>query len=209
MIDNLRSKVTGQPTCATSIVCLYADYRDWNNQTLVHILGCFLYQLLTGANMLQIPGQVIETLKEVKKQNTKVELEGILSMLKLISVQLDGIYFCIDALDELEPQTRRKLLKILSNELQLGAKTTRLFFTGRPHMQSEVENYFKIPQEVEIIAHENDIRQYLSCKIAADRDVNPETMNQALESEILSTLVTRSRGMYVVLFFWSIVTCAD
>ena len=193
MIDHLCSQVTEQ----TSIVCLYADYRDWNNQTLVHILGSFLHQLLTGAGLLHIPDQVIGTLKEVKKQNTQVELGGVLAMLKLISPQLDGLFVCIDALDELEPQTRRKLLDILSNELQLGIRGTRLFFTGQPHMQSEVQSYFNIrqEQEVEIIANENDIRQYLSHKIAEDRHANPDAMDEALETEILTVLAAQSQGM--------------
>ena len=197
VIDHLRSQVTEQATSKASIVCLYADYRDWNNQTLIHILGCFLHQLLTCPNLLHVPDQVMEKLKEIKKRNTKVELEDVLSMLKLISAQLDGSFLCIDALDELEPQTRRKLLKILSNELQLGIMTTRLFFTGRLHMQSEVQNYFEIQQEqeVNIIAHENDIRQYVSHQIAEDKDANPDAMNQVLEAEILTALVTRSRGM--------------
>ncbi|RPB25174.1 hypothetical protein L211DRAFT_783598, partial [Terfezia boudieri ATCC MYA-4762] len=193
VIDHLCPKVTEK----TSIVCLYADYRDWDNQTLVHILGSFLHQLLTGATLLHIPDQIIQTLKQVKKPNTQVELGGILAMLKLISPQLDGLFVCIDALDELEPQTRRDLLEVLSNELQLGTKNTRLFFTGRPHMEKEVQSYFNIPQELEvkIIANENDIRHYLSHKIAEDRCANPDAIDEALETEILVSLVARSQGM--------------
>ena len=195
MIDYLRAQVAEHTARKISIVCLYADYRDWSNQTLEHILGCLVYQFLTGAGLLHIPDQVIEMLKEVKRQNARVELGHILAMLKLIAAQLDSSFICIDALDELEPQTRRRLLKILSNELHLGTETNRLFFTGRPHMQSEVQNYFKIRQEVEIVANESDIRQYLSHKISEDRCTNPDTMNEALEIEILSLLVGRSQGM--------------
>ncbi|KAF8432861.1 hypothetical protein BGX38DRAFT_226934 [Terfezia claveryi] len=200
VIDYLSSQASEQTTSKASVVCLYADYRDWNNQTLVHILGCFLHQLLTSADLLHVQNQVIEILKGVKKRNTKVELGDMFTMLKLISTQLDSTFFCIDALDELEPQTRRRLLDILSNELQLGTRATRLFLTGRPHMQSEVQSFFEIQQEqeVEIIAKENDIRQYLSDKIAKDRRVNPDAMNNALESEILAALVARSQGMFLL-----------
>jgi len=197
VIDHLRSQVTEQTTSKTGIVCLYADYRDWNNQTLVHILGCFVHQLITGADLIHIPDQVMGKLTEVKKKNAKVEVEDVLAMLILLLQQLDGTFFCIDALDELEPQARRKLLDILSNKLKLGTKTTRLFFTGRPHMQSEVQSFFEIrqEQEVKITANENDIRQYLSHKIEEDRRVNPDAMNEALESEVLAALVARSQGM--------------
>ena len=195
MIDHLRSQTTEQTTGKRGIVCLYADYRDCKNQTLIHILGSFVHQLLTGAGLLHIPGQVIETLKEVKTQNAKVELGDVLTMLKLVSAQLDGTFLCIGALGELEPQTRRRLLGILSDELQLGTKTTRLFFTGRPHMQSEVQSYFEIreAQEVKIIAKEKDIRQYLGHKIAEDRRANPDAMNKVLETEVLTVLVARSQ----------------
>jgi len=199
VIDHLCSQGTARerPTSKASIVCLYADYRDQNNQTLIHILGCFVHQLLTSTQLLHIPDPVIEKLKEVKRRNAKVELEDILAMLKLLLERLDGTFFCIDALDELEPQTRRKLLDILSNKLQLGTKTTRLFFTGRPHMRSEVQSYFSISeaQTVDIVASENDIRQYVSHKIAEDKRANPEAMNRVLESEILTALVKRSQGM--------------
>ncbi|KAF8421799.1 hypothetical protein EV426DRAFT_607960, partial [Tirmania nivea] len=108
-------------------------------------------------------------------------------------------FFCIDALDELELQTRRDLLDILNKNLQLGTKAPRLFFTGRPHIQSEVQKYFEIHQEqkVEIIAKENDIRQYLHHNIEKDRHVNPDMINKDLENEILTALVARSQGMYV------------
>jgi len=196
VIDHLNSQVTEQATSRTGVVCLYADYRDWKNQTLVHILGSFLHQLLTGAGLLHIPNEVIDKLEAVEERKTKVELGDVLVMLKFILARVDSSFLCIDALDELEPQTRRKLLDILSNELQLGNKT-RLFFTGRPHMQSEVQSYFKIQhdQEVEIIANEHDIRQYVSHKIAEDRRANPDAMNETLESEILLALVARSQGM--------------
>jgi len=196
VIDHLCSQAT-KLTSKTSIACLYSDYRDWNNQTLIHILGSFLHQFLTDAGLFYIPDQVTEKLQAVKKRNTKVELGDVLTMLKLLLEQLDGTFFSIDVLDELEPQTRRKLLDILSNELQLGIKTTQLFFTGRLHMQSEVQNYFKVrqEQEVEIIANPNDIRHYLSHKIVEDRRANPDAMNEALETEILAALVARSQGM--------------
>ena len=204
VIDHLYSQITRQSSNKTGVACLYADYRDWNNQTLIHILGCFLHQLLAGADIPHIPDQVIEKLKEVKKRNTKLGLGDVLAMIKLLLEQLDGIFFCIDALDELEPQTRRRLLDILS--MQLGTKTVRLFFTGRPHMQSEVQSFFEIPQEqeVKIIANENDIRQYLSHKITEDRRVNPDAMNKVLECEILATLAARSQGMYVAQLYKNI-----
>ncbi|KAF8421782.1 ankyrin repeat-containing domain protein [Tirmania nivea] len=119
-------------------------------------------------------------------------------MLELLLEQLDGSFFCIDALDELRPQTRRDLLDIMNKKLQHGTGTTRLFFTGRPHIQSEVQQYFEIWQDVEITAHKTDIRKYLRHKIAGDRRANPNTMNEVLENEILSALIARSQGMFLL-----------
>ncbi|KAF8421774.1 hypothetical protein EV426DRAFT_188073 [Tirmania nivea] len=88
----------------------------------------------------------------------------------------------------------------MNEQLQHRTRTTRLFFTGRPHMQSEVRTYFEIQQkqEVEIVAKKNDIRKFLHHKIAGDRQVNPDTMNEALENEILSALLRRSQGMFLL-----------
>jgi len=73
---------------AVGIACLYADYEDQTNQTLVYIVGCFLCQFLTIARE-PIPDEVIEKLNDIRRQRTKVGMEDILALLKIrLSVRL-------------------------------------------------------------------------------------------------------------------------
>ena len=117
-------------------------------------------------------------------------------MLKLAMQQFVGSFICIDALDELEQNTRRQLLEKLK-ELTTHTTHLRLFLTGRKHIQPEVHKQFEIPTEyeVEIVASPDDVRQYLREKIA--QHAIPDAMDKTLENEILTTLVERSQGMYV------------
>ena len=117
-------------------------------------------------------------------------------MLKLTMQQLVGSFICIDALDELEPNTRRQLLEKLK-EMTTHTTHLRLFLTGRKHIQPEVHKQFEIPSEyeVEIVASPDDVQKYLRGEIA--QDAIPDAINEPLENEILTTLVERSQGMYV------------
>lgn len=197
VIDHLRSQVTTQSK--TAVVCLYADYRDQGNQTVVHILGALLHQYLTSGH-IEIPNKVTQTLTDIKKQNKSVELEDVLDMLRVTLVQLDRSFVCIDGIDELEARTRRELLGILPKALSIGKTSIRFFLTGRPHVKGEVQSFFSHSQlqEVDITANLDDIRIYLRYKITQDESVNSETMNERLKREIETTIVAQSQGMYVV-----------
>ena len=62
VIDHLENEFPGQP-----IACLYSDYRDQKNQTVLNILGTFIYQFLRSSpNLLQIRDDIILTLKDVR-----------------------------------------------------------------------------------------------------------------------------------------------
>ena len=49
---------------------------------------------------------------------------------------------------------------------------------------------------MEIVAKADDIRAYLRKKIADDG--NPESMDEALQNEIVASLVAQSQDMYVI-----------
>ena len=104
VIDYLYSKFHQHPTIG--IACLYADYKDQTSQTLVHILGCFLYQLLITATE-PIPDEVTKKLQDIKQQRGKLGIEDCLALLKIRLHQLQHAFICIDAVDELEPKVRR------------------------------------------------------------------------------------------------------
>ena len=174
------------------IACLYADYNDQSDQTLVNILGSFLRQLICVQE--PIPEEVIHKLYGIRNQNKKVVTEDILVLLKIRLDQLKQVFICIDAVDELDPKVRQQLLNKLK-ELVIN-NNIRLFLTGRDHIKSEVQDRFKVPKEyiVNISANQHDIREFVRQQIK-DNDLNPEAMDEFLAKDIENAIIEKSQGM--------------
>ena len=98
-------------------------------------------------------------------------MEDAVKMLNLILQQLSRSFICIDALDELEPANRRQLLENLKSVPRIGI--TRVFLTGRPHIQDEVNTYFHTEEslEIQLIANLGDIREYINHKLRRTQDL--------------------------------------
>ena len=173
------------------IACLYADYKDKNNQTLAHILGSFLHQLLTTA-LKFIPDEVIGTLKDIRQRGGKAGSEAILALLRIWLQQLKYAFICIDAVDELELEVQQEILNVLRD---LGTNNTRIFLTGRSHIEGEVQKRLQITQEyrVDLTASQQDIRDFLEQKINDDR--HPDAMDGKLAKDIENAIVQKSQGM--------------
>lgn len=200
MIDDLHSQF--RKDLNIGIACLYADYKDQANQTLVHILGSFLRQFLTTTQE-PIPDEVIQNLHDIRRQGGKVGTEDILGI-RLQQLKCAFIY--IDAVDELDPKVQRELLDVLK-ELATNYDNTRLFLTGRGHIESEVQNRLQViqkrkaaPQEIKkvinkviISASEQDIQEFLEQQI--NDDLNPDAMNEVLAKDIVDAIIKKSQGM--------------
>ena len=179
------------------IACLYADYKDQASQTIEHILGSFLHQLLTTARE-PIPVEVIQRLQDIQSRRGKVGIEDNLALFKIQLQQLDFAFICIDALDELEPKVRQQLLTILKD---LGTNNTCLFLTGRGHIEGEVQKCLQVSRgyTVTISASQQDIEQFIRQQLEEDHDLNPEAMDEVLAKDIINKIITKSQGMWVIL----------
>ena len=195
VIDDLYSRFHGVDP-DIGIACLYADYKDQDNQTLVHILGSSLRQFLTTP-LKPIPDEVIEKLNDIQRRGGKVGREDILALLKIRLQQLKRAFICIDAVDELDPKVQQQLLNVLK---ELGTNNTRLFLTGRGHIESEVKKYLQIGQRYRVVisASQQDIQEFLEEQIKDD--LNPEAMDRVLAKDIVDAIIKKSQGMYVTEF---------
>ena len=191
VIDHLYSEFHAHSKIG--VACLYADYKDQASQTVGHILGSFLHQLLTTARE-PIPVEVIQKLQDIQRQRGKVGIEDNLALLKIRLQQLDCVFICIDALDELEPKVRHQLLAVLKD---LGTNNTYLFLTGRGHIEGEVQKCLQVLQEntVTISASERDIEKFIRQQL--EEDQNPEAMDVVLAKDIVDKIISKSQGMYV------------
>ena len=195
MIDDLYSQLNKHPNIG--IACLYADYKDQSNQTLDHVLGSFLRQLLTIGQ--DPPDHVVEKLNKIRHQGKKVNTEDILALLKGQLDPLKRMFICIDAVDELEPKVRQQLLNVLK-ELATIRTNIRLFLTGRGYVENEVQIHFNIAQRFKVIinASQQDIQEFVLQEIKADHYLNSEAMDEGLEKDIVDTITRKSDGMWVM-----------
>ena len=173
---------------------MYANYRDQTNQTLTHILGSFLRQFLTSA-LEPIPDEITQKLVDIQHKGSKIENKDTLALLKIRLLQLKHAFICIDAVDELELKVRRQLLNVLK-ELVINYNT-RLFLTGRSHIESEVQRFFQVTQSYQIVisASQQDIQEFVRQQV--EEDLNPLAMDEGLAKDIEDVIVKRSQGMYV------------
>jgi len=176
----------------SQVAYIYCDYRDQTNQTVVHILGSFLKQLLSTA-IYAVPEAIISELEAIQRRGKRVETSDVTQMLKSMVSQLNFCFLCIDALDELEPRVRLELLKLLQSEFSV----TRIFLTGRSHIQLEVDRVLQVNWEdsIRITANLGDIEAYLHHEIEVDMEINPDEMNETLKQEILRAILSKANGM--------------
>jgi hypothetical protein len=184
----LTDKFQGQNV---AIVCLYCDYRDRENQVPVNMMGSILRQLVT--ELPAIPEEIIQTFQTKKQRKCeRLELSDASRFLSLVLNSFDWTFVCIDALDECEGGHRGPFLRSLK---QLSESSMKLFITGRPHVQDELNKFLhlKSPQPLQIMAHGDDIKKYVASKIADDP--NEHAMNEKLKGEIQMAIANRSQGM--------------
>lgn len=190
MIDDLYSRFhKADPNIG--IAYLYADYTDQNNQTLAHILGSLLRQFLNPA-LKPRADEVIGELNDIWQWDREAESEDILGLLKIRLQQLKRAFICIDAVDELEPRVQQQLLDGLKG---LSTNNTRLFLTGRDHIESEVQKRLQVGQRYKIVisASQQDMQEFLGQQI--ENDLNPDAMDDVLAKDIIDTIMRKSQGM--------------
>ena len=177
---------------------MYADYKDQNSQTQVHILGSLLNQFLTTPQQ-PIPDEVVKKLRDTRHRRKNVGAEDILALLKIRLQQFKRAFICIDAVDELEPRVLQQLLRVLK-DLVTQADNTRLFLTGRGHIESEIQKHLQVAQEYKatISASQEDIQKFVEQQILDD--LNSDAMDEVLAKNIADGIIGKSHGMYVIEF---------
>ncbi|KAF8244829.1 ankyrin, partial [Wilcoxina mikolae CBS 423.85] len=192
VIDHLSEEVSQG---RVGIAFLYCDYRDQKDQLSVNMIGCLLKQFIIG--LLELPDAVAQIYRQQKRQRQKLELADAGKMLGLVLKSFNRAYICIDALDECEGSERREFLKQLKPILH---GSCRLFITGRPHIRDDVNIEIKSAATIEIVASEEDIKNYIIHEIQTNKEYEPDAMDVKLEHEIVSAVVAASQGMYIAKF---------
>ena len=178
----------------TAVACFYFDFAARSEQSPVNMLGSLLRQLVGGLD--RIPKAVVRGFRNQKKVigGRGLQVPGILKMFQTVTTT-KRTFICVDALDECVPEHRVVILESLGRIVE-GSRNTRIFVTGRSHVQSEVER--KLGGAVTFVLIEptrEGIVKYLSEKLR--NDTTPEIMSSRLKENIIEGIPEIGSETYV------------
>jgi len=183
VIDSLYGQAKGR---GLGVAWLYCDYLAQQEQTAINIMGAIL-RLLVGR---EIPEEIRETFQ----RGGSLLLTDLKRMLKIAIASLVQVFICIDALDEWQSGDLPELLECLRDVVRESPKT-RIFLTGRPHVEKTVQRYFTKAVVISITPDQGDIRDYLEKRLS--RDVEPGAMSEDLRADIVKIIMGQMSDMYV------------
>jgi len=191
VIDRLCDQARGQNV---AVACFYFDFAAQKEQSSTRMLGALLKQVVGGLE--EMPMGVSQAYEDQKKVigGRGPQLSDISKMLQTTSSE-KLTFICVDAMDECTPEHRIKILDSLNQILQ-KSPGTRIFMTGRPHVQAEVRK--RLSGRVVTIAitpRKYDVIEYLRTRLK--EDTNPDAMDSSLEADILRKIPEDISEMYV------------
>ena len=146
------------------------------------MLGAVLKQVVSGLG--EVPEEIARAY-EVQKQvigGRGPQLADIVKMLQN-TVSMKRTFICIDALDECVTGYQVKILASLGQILR-SSPGTRMFVTGRPHIEAEVGKRLSGRGTViRITPQRHDILSYLHRRL--EEDTTPDAMDGNLKADIM------------------------
>ncbi|RPB00746.1 hypothetical protein L873DRAFT_1788696 [Choiromyces venosus 120613-1] len=171
------------------VACMYCDFHAPGEQPAAGVLAALLKQVVAGLE--PILGEIQNVFERANRQvdGRALWLPEIRTMLIKSISSLRQVFICIDALDGFPSKHRPGLWKSLQH-IVLECPNTRLFVTGRPHIQGEVREYFNTGAvTVPASLRQEDIGRYLKRRLEIDQ--YPDAMDKELQAEILKIIPER------------------
>jgi len=195
VIDSLCDQA-GEEELRIGVAGLYYDFLAQQEQTITHMLGAILKQLVGMGN---IPNYLREAFQEGQKEigGRGLLTVDLIRMLRGTIASLPQVFICIDALDECLPKHLLELLGSL-RDIVLESPKTRIFLTGRPHAEEDIQRYFTRAVVIPISPNTEDVRDYLEQRL--DMDFEPDAMTNDLREEIVRTILEKMCDMCVRAF---------
>ena len=176
------------------VTCFYFDFAAREEQSPKNMLGSLLKQLLRGLETF--PEEIVREFRYQMKNlgGRGLQPSEIIHLFQSIS-PTQRTFICIDAIDECVPAHQLEVLSSLNRLLQTSSKT-RIFITGRPHIQAQIERPFgsKVAS-VSIKPTQDDMIAYVRARLSKDK--RPEVMDSSLEAEIVKSITETAPEMYV------------
>ena len=175
-----------------AVACFYVDFASQEEQIPTNMLGSLLKQIVGGLE--KIPDKVKETFQDHKKviSGRRLRVAEIVKMLQIVT-SLRRTFICVDALDECAEGHQSEMLDSFRQILEKSTNT-RIFLTGRRHIESEVER--QLGERAAILSvkpRNDDIVGYIRMRFSKDRC--RDAMNSGLEVKIIKSIVENIPGM--------------
>ena len=181
VVDRLCDKAKEQNI---AVACFYIDFAAREEQTPANILGSFLKQIVGGLE--RIPDEITRMFQDHKVIGGRgLRAVEIVKMLQTVT-SLQPTFICADALDECVEKHRPEILSSL-RQIMEKSPNTRIFLTGRRHIQGEVERH--LGAKVTILSmkpNNDDIVGYIQMRLS--EDTSPEVMDGSLKAEIMKSV---------------------
>ena len=163
---------------------LYCDFLAQQEQSTTNILGAMLKQLASRGG---IPSHIREAFQRAKKEfgGRGLLLPDMVEIVTKTITSLSRLFICIDALDESPSKYRRELLESVQ-EIVRVSPNTRVFLTGRPHIDNEIVKCFSEALRIPLSPAHGDIMSYLEVRLKADN--NPYAMDGKLQADIMKII---------------------
>ena len=165
-----------------TVACFYFDFAARKEQSPMNALGAVLRQVVEWLE--EIPEEITQAYNDHKRalDGRGLQPPDIVKMLQS-TVFENPTFICIDGIDECLAKNRVELLNSL-NQILRRSPGTRVFMTGRPQIQAEVERHLSGRAiAVRITPRRRDIISYLKYRL--DEDATPEAMDSSLEADIM------------------------
>ena len=179
VVDGLCDQASGKNT---AVSCFYFDFAARKEQSATNVLGSLLKQIVGG--MKRVPEEILRTFRQQKTTigGRRPQLVDIVRMLQLVT-SIQPTFMCLDGLDECSRVQRARLLDSLRQILE-KSPGTRIFATGRPHIQAEIEKRLTGQvTSVSVSPNRGDITRYLRVRLGEDEML--DAMDDSLEADIL------------------------
>lgn len=169
------------------IAYIYCNYYRYDEQNTSDLLASILKQL--AENQRQLPEIVKDLYRRHESGRTRPSVDELYTTLRFIITQHSRVFIIIDSLDECQT-SNDSWEKTLSHLFKIQAETgINIFATSRPI--PEVYEKFKESTVIEVLAHNDDIREYLESQISQS---HLTTLNINRE-DIITSITGAADGM--------------
>jgi len=134
-----------------------------------------------------IPQHIREAFQKAKREfgGRGLLLPDMVEILKKTITSLPRLFICIDAVDECTPRHRRDILESIQEIVRMSPNT-RVFLTGRPHINDEIVKRFGEAIRIPLSPPKGDIESYLEMRL--DGDPDPNVMDDELRADIMKII---------------------